>query len=134
MTRSLAVAVVASSEDDPEERIANWFATLYRLKRKRAIEDPEMYRAFDLASTHEKRFVVTYLDALIDQLTHLVARADASAVPAGSRDKAELLFRATAAFHHPALVAQTAKDDHEPQLRQIVTIFLNGTKRHAAGR
>ncbi len=96
--------------------------TLYRLKRSRALDDPAPFRAFDVASALEKPFAVAHVKDLLAQLRGLVAEACLK----DARDKADLLSRATAAFHHPTLVSQTAKDNLEPRLRAIIKLLLRG--------
>jgi len=117
-----ALAAVASSAAEPEERITEWFVTLYRMKRSRALEDPEPHKAFDIAAALDKPFVVAHLEHMLGELAALFA-----ALGGGKpRRQAELAYAATAAFHHPTLVAQTARHDREQQLRDIVALLLQG--------
>lgn len=128
-----ATSAVAHRQGDSEDRIVEWFVTLYRMKRARANEDPELYRAFDIASALDKSFIVTHLQGLLDQLSYLVAQAglDGGASP---KETAKLLYRATAAFHHPTLIAQKAQDDLEPDLRKIVALLLSAIRSSQADR
>lgn len=121
-------SAVAMSPGEPSARMADWLVTLYQMKRKRALDDPEPHRAFDVAAALDKPFVIAHLASLIGQLTGLFAEAG----PAfdGKPDvNANLLYTATAAFHHPTLVAQSAQNDREQQLRQIVERVLLGMQR-----
>lgn len=125
------LALVASAAGDPTARMVDWLVTLYQTKRQRALNDPEPHRAFDIASALDKPFVVAHLHGLLEQLTGLFREAQA----AFGRDaalNARLLYTATAAYHHPTLVAQTAHTDHEPMLRQIIELTLLGMQATAA--
>ena len=47
--------------------------------------------------------------------------------------RARLVHRATTAFHHPSLVAQTAADDLEPELRALSALLLGGLRASPRG-
>ncbi|WP_223631617.1 TetR/AcrR family transcriptional regulator [Corallococcus sp. EGB] len=117
-----SLAAVTRRSGDAQARIVDWFVTLYRMKRSRALDDPAPFRAFDVASAVEKPFAIAHVKDLLGQLQELLAEAGVK----DAREKADLLFRATAAFHHPTLVTQSAHDDLEPQLRAIVRLMLRG--------
>lgn len=119
------VAAVASSQGDPKDRVVEWFVSLYQMKRARALEDPEPNRAFDVATAIDKPFVIAHLSGLIGQLTDLFTEIG-TAFAGDPRQNAKLAYNATAAFHHPTIIAQTAQDDREQQLRQILKILFSG--------
>lgn len=126
-----AVGRVAASSKPPEEKIVDWLVTLYRVKRLKVLKDPEPFQAFNIATALDKTFVVAHLASLLRQLAALVAEAGLARDPDDTQRLAALLYRATAAFHHPTLVAHTAAMDLEAELREIVAIQLHGMK--AAG-
>ena len=123
-------AKVLGRSGSPQDRIVEWFVTLYRMKRRKALEDPEPHRAFDIASALEKPFVVAHLDTLIGQLIQLFSDLQPQ-TPGETEAKARLVYAATACFHHPTLVAQSARDDLEPQLREILMLVLRGMEAEA---
>jgi AcrR family transcriptional regulator len=120
-----------SAKGDPVMRMIEWLVVLYRMKRQRALDDPEPHRAFDIASALDKPYVVAHLTHLLDQLAGLFAEAgerfDGNAVL-----NARLLYTATAAYHHPTIIAQSARSDEEQPLRQIAQLILLGMQRAAA--
>ncbi|PTR25502.1 TetR family transcriptional regulator [Luteibacter sp. OK325] len=128
-----AAIPVTEGNGTPDGQILEWFVTLYRMKRARAIDDPELYRAFDIASALDKPFVIAHLKSRMDQLSSLVMTAGLADGP-DALQTANLLYRATAAFHHPTLIAQTAQDDLEPELRRIVELLLRGIHEHSSSR
>lgn len=123
-----AMVSITNSGGSAEGRIAEWFVTLYRIKRARAQDDPELYRAFDISTALDKSFVVAHLDGLLEQLTDLVFQAKLNRGEESPRQTAALLYRATAAFHHPTMIAQTVQDDAEQDLRRIVDLLLRGLR------
>lgn len=124
----LKLEAVAASGGAPERRIVDWFVALYRMKRAWALDDPEPHRAFDIATALDKPFVVAHLEYLLSQLATLFAEAGPALGAGDAREKASLAYSATAAFHHPTLVAQTARQDLEPQLRNILAHLFRGMK------
>ncbi|WP_374944126.1 TetR/AcrR family transcriptional regulator [Sphingomonas sp.] len=117
-----ALLAICNGEGAPLERIEQWLVERYRRKRGRARTEPEVYRAFDAAAALRKPHVQEHLAATRSQLARLLADA---ALPVGTpEDQAALLLEATAAFHHPKLIADHANQDREPLLRHIVRAML----------
>ncbi|WP_294735881.1 TetR/AcrR family transcriptional regulator [uncultured Pseudomonas sp.] len=125
------LTVVACAPGDPTARMDEWLVKLYQMKRKRALDDPEPHRAFDVAAALDKPFIIAHLNSLLRQLADLFKEAGA-AFDSDADHNARLLYTTTAAYHHPTLVAQTAHTDQEPMLRQIIQLVLSGMQRCAA--
>lgn len=122
---------VAQSPQQPLQKIEDWFVTRYRIKRDRALRDPELYRAFDTAASLKKPFVVAHLDTVTRQLVGLLREAASAAGATGATDaaaqqQARLLFEAMAAFHHPRLVPEYLQDNREELLKQVLRAMLAG--------
>jgi len=128
---TIDAAVQIPASGTPEERIVEWLVTLYRTKRARALDDPEPYRAFNLASGHDKPVVLSHIDSLIIQLTELVEQAGPVLGVGEAGTKARLIYDATTAFHHPTLLIETAQNDRETDLRRIATLLLSGMRANA---
>ncbi len=95
------------------ERIEAWFLNLHRLKRKRFLDDPELYRAFDFATEKKKAFVKRHLQTAHRQLR------DAGRV-------SQILFEAMAAFHHPKMVVAHIEEKRETLLHDTFRLLLRG--------
>lgn len=119
---------VVSAAGDPTARMSEWLVRLYQMKRKRALDDPEPHRAFDIAAALEKPFIIAHLNSLLNQLGTLFQEAGVE-FSGDANCNARLLYTTTAAYHHPTLVAQTAHTDQETMLRQIITLVLSGMRR-----
>lgn len=130
---AVTAAVVAEAGGGPDERAVEWLVALYRMKRTRALDDPEPHRAFDMASALAKPFVAAHLDRLLSQLAGLLKAAEPAIDDAEAARRARLVYRATTAFHHPSLVAQTAADDLEPELRALSALLLRGLRASPRG-
>lgn len=117
-----ALQAICDADGAPLERIEQWLVERYRRKRGRALAEPEVYRAFDAASALRKPHVQAHLAAIRGQLAALFT---AAALPVGTpEEQATLLLEATAAFHHPKLIADHADQDREPLLRRIARAML----------
>jgi hypothetical protein len=74
-------------DDDPRR----WFDTLIATKRKRALEDPELFATYVALAQESGDVIRRHVDHLIAQLTKLV----------GDERTARAVFDATARFHDP---------------------------------
>jgi AcrR family transcriptional regulator len=119
---------ICRKKKDPPEKIHDWALAIHRAKLEKVRRDPELYRAFDMASEQVKPFVKIHLRALHRQVLGLVEEAVAKK---GLRDAdpesmARIIIEATAAFHHPRLVAQFMDEDREKLLRKVLDSVLRG--------
>ena len=113
---------VCDSTTTPVEKVVEWFITSYRLKRGKALSDPELYRALDVASALDKTHVREHLRNSEEQLVQLLRACGMYAADAVSH--AEVLLQATLAFHHPKLLIEGAHEDREPLLLRILSVTL----------
>jgi AcrR family transcriptional regulator len=77
--------------DDPR----TWFDTLIATKRKKALEDPELFATYVALAAESGDVIRDHVDDLVGQLTTIV----------GDPRTARALFVATARFHDPAHAA-----------------------------
>lgn len=117
-----ALAPICNADLPASDRIEQWFVQRYRLKRARALTDPQVYRAFDAAAALRTPHVQAHLATIRGQLEGLLG--DAEPQVGTPFDRATLLLAATAPFHHPKLIADHADQDREPLLRHIVRAML----------
>ena len=123
-----ALSALCAADGEPCEKVRSWFLARYRRKRRRASDDPELYRAFDLAAQRRKPFVADHLAAMHRQLVDLL-RAGWPAEAQRAEQLATLLLEATAAFHHPGLVADHAEDRGSLLLEIVDTLIAGWTGR-----
>ncbi len=117
---------ICSAKKDPLQKIRDWFLTLYRVKRERVLRDPELYRAFDMAASLRKPFVIAHLATVNRQLVGLVEEAAGALGSDAPQRQAALLYEATSAFHHPKLMAEHFEENREPLLKRILDAMLTG--------
>ena len=119
-----ALAPIRDAETDPISAITSWLVTLYQIKRARALDDPNLFEALNIALARRKPFVSTHTSVLIAHLADLFARAEDALGPSNAHERAVLVYQATAAFHHPTIIAQMAHEDKEGQLRDIILLLM----------
>ena len=112
----------------PLAKLQGWCRCLHQRKRERVRRDPELYKSFDAAAELGKPFIRVHLANARRQVTGLVREAMAAGrIRRGDPARvAAIILAATAAFHHPKLVAQFLADDREPLLRQTLAAVLKG--------
>ncbi len=126
--------LLCQAPGEARQKIVDWFVWRYQAKRERALGDPALYHAFDVAVSMEKPFVRTHLTLIRGQLLGLVRDAAGTLGGATPEHQAGLLFEAMCAFRHPKLVAEHAAEDREGLLRQLLDVLFAGMAGGAARR
>ncbi|MDH6145827.1 MULTISPECIES: TetR/AcrR family transcriptional regulator [Kitasatospora] len=92
------------------ERMHRFLATLFAAKRKKALDDPELFATYLVLVDEHSDTVAAHLDTLVGQLARILedgvrqGEFAATAVPATAR----AVLQATAHFHDPAHAAEWA--------------------------
>ena len=123
-----SLEAICRKDKDPVAKIHDWFQKLYRTKREKMLNDPELYKSFNFAAEEGKAFYTTHLTHMSGQLTRLVEEAVAQKkLTRYPVDKSiAVLFEATAGFHNPKLVAQHVHEKREPLLKQLLDVVIDG--------
>jgi AcrR family transcriptional regulator len=113
---------------DPGEKIHDWALEIHRSKLEKVRHDPELYRAFDMATQQIKPFVKQHLENLREQLSGLVREliTERDLRNANADNMTEIVASAIIAFHHPRLVAQYIDVEREALLGQVIDSVLRG--------
>src|ERR1700722_17558687 len=70
-----SLEAICRKDKDPIAKIHEWFQKLYRTKREKVLNDPELYKSFDVAAAERKAFYANHLTRVSGQLTRLVEEA-----------------------------------------------------------
>lgn len=108
------LAVIAASDLPPPQRLRAWFDALREAKRRKVLEDPELFAATRGMFTDMGGTVVTaHIEALAGQLAHIIADGVASGdfVSPEPRATAMAIFNAMSRFHNPAHAAEWTSPD-----------------------
>lgn len=116
-------AAALTTTDDHEGKVVKWFLARYQEKRQRALTDPEMYRAYNLAAAGDKASAAHHFARMRAQLADLLNDAGL-----GNEKEAALLLDAMQAYNHPALIVARSDIDQTDNIRALLKIFFLGLK------
>jgi len=119
---------ICRKRKDPVEKIHAWALAIHRAKIEKVRRDPELYRAFDMASEDLKPFVKTHIENMHRQLLGLINEAieKRGLRNADPNSMAKIIFAATSAFHHPRLVAQYITEKRVKLMHKVIDSVLEG--------
>jgi AcrR family transcriptional regulator len=128
--KSLEAALerVCQKNKDPIAKIHEWFLKLYQMKRRKVMNDPELYKAFKSVADQKKTIYEKHLAVMNGQLTEIVKSATAQKRLAKHSIKktVELLFETTTGFHNPTMIARHPNENRENLLKQVLDVVLVG--------
>jgi AcrR family transcriptional regulator len=124
-TRSLSDTLekIAQQDQSPSKLIAELFLTMHRIKVERIKKDPELYKAFEVATgSTKKAFINEFIKRYHAQVHGLVKRAiDAKEFAPGAPEKyTAFLFEVVRGFTTPQLVVMYVHQDREAALKQTL--------------
>jgi AcrR family transcriptional regulator len=99
---------VAAGEGTAPERLGSWLDLLVTTKRRKALDDPELFATYIALAAEAREVVRAHVETLVGQLTRIVtdgAEEDDFAVDDPST-AARAAFDATSRFHNPAHAAE----------------------------
>src|SRR6266542_6464869 len=100
---SQPLEAVAAGRGTPPARLRRWLDGLVQTKRRKALDDPELFATYIELTADSREVVKAHVDTLIDQLARIIADGDAH----GEFDSpdpiaaARAVFDATARYHNP---------------------------------
>ena len=113
------------------ERLAAWFHTLRAAKRRKVLDDPELFRVYQDITEGAREVVGAHVAALLNQLEHIIAGGIAAGeFPADTKAAvaARAFLQATVQFHHPAMVAQEPTPT-DTDADAVIDLLLAGLRR-----
>jgi AcrR family transcriptional regulator len=122
-------AIVGSSET-AEVRLRKFIDALMAVKRRRAIEDPELFAAYRELATDARAVI----DSHVAELEDLVSKMVASGVKEGtlrSEDPmitARVVLLATSRFHHPAHAEEWGDPAIDAAYDELWRVLLDGLR------
>jgi AcrR family transcriptional regulator len=126
---SLPLEVIAHDSTRPAtERLTAWFDTLRAIKKRKVLDDPEMFRVHHNIVEHTQDVVSEHVSALLGQLERIIrdgidSGEFAARLPPAIAARAFL--HATSPFHHPALLLQMPPPTEEAA-QAVLGLLLAG--------
>jgi AcrR family transcriptional regulator len=125
---STPLAAIASDEGPAPERLQRWLDGLVDAKRRKALEDPELFATYIELTAEAREVVAAHVDALVGQLTRIVKDGVADGVFAADDPwaAARAAFDATSRFHNPAHAAEWSDPQIDDAFEGVCSLVLRG--------
>ncbi|GAB1329720.1 TetR family transcriptional regulator [Streptomyces sennicomposti] len=125
-----ALAGVAAADRAPEERLRDWFRTLFDAKRHKAGDDPELFATYSVLAGENGEAVSEHIDDLTGQLTGIVEAGVATGAftTADPAATARALFHATGRFHDPCYAREWTLPGVEDEFDAVLDLLLRGLR------
>jgi AcrR family transcriptional regulator len=103
------LAEIAAS--DAPDRLRRWLHALHAAKRRKALDDPELFATYQALLSEADGVVQAHVAELLAQLERMAG------------DRARPVFDATVRFHHPAHAAEWAGEDTHARLDAVIELL-----------
>ncbi|WP_457031528.1 TetR family transcriptional regulator [Kitasatospora sp. P5_F3] len=122
------LATISTQPGPAAERLHRWLATLFAAKRRKALDDPEMFATYltlvgELSSTVE-----AHIDTLVTQIAAILDDGirQGEFRPTDPATTARAVFQATAHFHDPVHATEWSDPRSETDFEAVWTLLLSG--------
>ena len=125
---SAPLAAIASEERPAPERLERWLDGLVQAKRRKALDDPELFATYIELTTGAREVVRAHVDTLVGQLARIVAEgvAEGDFAADDPATSARAAFDATSRFHNPAHAAEWNDPQIDAAYEGVRSLVLRG--------
>lgn len=122
------LAAVAGESGPAPERLRRWLNQLITAKRRRALEDPELFATYMTLVSEARGVVMAHVAHLTGQLAQIIADGVARGefAVADANTAARAVFDATTRFHNPAHAAEWADPAIDAAFEGVWALVLAG--------
>ncbi|MEU3570487.1 TetR/AcrR family transcriptional regulator [Kitasatospora sp. NPDC036755] len=129
-----------SNEGSPAaDRLHRWLRTLFAAKRKKALDDPELFATYMVLVEENSGLVDAHVDTLVGQIAQIVqdgmegkggkeAKDGREFRLAHIRNTARAVFDATGPFHDPAYASTWSTPGIDDRFEAVWKLVLGGLK------
>ena len=125
---SQPLAAIAAENGPAPERLCRWLDTLIAFKRRKVLDDPEMFANYLEIAAGARDVVKGHVEALSGQVAQILRdgmnRREFAVTDPLSAGKA--IFEATARFHHPAHAREWTEPDLDSHFEAVWALLLRG--------
>jgi AcrR family transcriptional regulator len=116
------------------KRLEGWVLALAKAKRRKILDDPELFEAYHAVAEAARDVVAHHLTTLDRQVTAIIAdgvkQGEFKVKDAGQAARAVL--SATLRFHHPYMVRASGGADTDSDIKAVMKLVIAGLKAGAA--
>jgi AcrR family transcriptional regulator len=125
---SAPLAEVAAGEGAAPERLERWLDLLVQAKRRKALDDPELFATYIALAAEAREVVQAHVETLVDQLARIVGDGVAAGefATGDPRAAARAAFDATGRFHNPAHAAEWRSREIDAAYEEVRGLVLRG--------
>jgi AcrR family transcriptional regulator len=120
----------ANSDTPASDRLRHWLTALFEGKRRKALDDPELFATFSVLVTEHSDVIAAHIRDLVGQLTRIIGDgiANGEFAAADPEVRARAVFDATALFHDPAHAAQWSDPGIDAAFDAVCALVLAGLR------
>ncbi|MFF3109545.1 TetR family transcriptional regulator [Kitasatospora sp. NPDC057904] len=113
-----------------EERLHRWLVTLFAAKRKKALDDPQLFATYMVLVEENSGTVEAHIDTMVRQIAQIVqdGMEKKDFKLAHILTTARAVFEATAHFHDPAYAGEWSDSKANERFEALWTLILNGLR------
>ena len=121
---------IATGQGTAPKRLERWLDSLVQTKRRKALEDPELFATYIELAADAREVVRAHVERLIDQLDRIIADGSAHGALVADRPRAaaRAVFDATSRFHNPAHAAEWSDPQVDAAYEGVRALVLRGLK------
>jgi AcrR family transcriptional regulator len=125
---SKPLEAIAAGKGTAPQRLERWLDGLVQAKRRKALDDPELFATYIELAADAREVVKTHVETLVDQLARIVAEgvADSAFAADDPRAAARAAFDATSRFHNPAHAAGWSDPQIDAAYEGVRALVLGG--------
>ncbi|HWA42135.1 MAG TPA: TetR family transcriptional regulator [Hypericibacter adhaerens] len=111
-------------------RLEGWVQALAEAKRRKVLEDPELFAAYHAVAEAAREVVAGHLATLLRQVTAIIADGirDGEFKVKDPAQAARAVLSATIRFHHPHMVRASAGMEVEADIKAVMKLVIAGLK------
>jgi AcrR family transcriptional regulator len=133
---STPLADIAAGPGTASERLEAWVLALMEMKRRKVLDDPEMFATYHAVAAASRDVVDAHVTTIRNQLCDIIESGMVSGeFPSTNASvAASAVFDATARFHHPHHVREAAERDAAGEVRAaraVIALLTSGLRNGA---
>jgi AcrR family transcriptional regulator len=124
------LAELAAAPQPAAQRLRRWLATLFEAKRRKALDDPELFATYLVLARESSGVVAAHIQDLLEQLTRIIADGVAAGEFAVGDPAvaAKAVFDATDRFHNPVHVGDWSDPGVDAAFEAVCTLVVAGLR------
>jgi AcrR family transcriptional regulator len=117
-----------------DKRLEGWVLALAKAKRRKILDDPELFEAYHAVAEAARDVVAHHLATLDRQVTAIIADgvAQGEFKVKNAAQAARAVLSATLRFHHPYMVRASGGADTDADIKAVMKLVIAGLKAGAA--